>query len=1003
MAWCLTKQAESNLRKALRKDGNPQKMVDRGTDGRLIFFTKYVGGENAKRLNYLFETKMLLKSQQRGFVSFIEHMGGSREIKNDFLSKVNRLEKALSNKEVDQFLETFVSQRLKVSVSGEEYKTIVDLSSKLGKLKESFDTENLLWKSEKDGIEFGATQVTLNHFISNLKNPEKPIIEMLKDRGYQFKTEAKDSKARAIIELLLDTAKWIGNNSVVLKASTDLSYMFRQGVDLLLGGHYKIWGKTFVENAKDFVKVVGKKKAEDALMATIFSDPLYLNGEYEKAEIIDRIEEEHPTSLPHRIPVAGTLIKASDVAFTNSGLRVRTELYKKFRDVNIAAGVEMTTEQIKGLGVVINSIAARGKLPHQLNNEVLRLVTWAPKMLKADIDIMTAHSFSKIPKQSRKISRNNLARMVVSIILINAVATLFDDDITEFDPRSSDFLRLKFDDTRSNYLRSKARLISLMAQALTGQYKSATTGEIKEFEPGFGKRTYFDQVMSFFINKTPPATRAFIDITSERDFGGDKPTFSSILVQLGIPITYVNILEVQKFPTLDREFGAVADFFGLSSNSFRDSNKKTGIIPTKKVMKNEDFATMVAVYAKAIGTDPETAFNRIFTGQKIMQVSNGGIIVVDRQDVKDSQAFKKEWVRRHGGNIKDIKQVKLDHTIPNKLGGKEKPSNWQVVPTSVWSSYTKVENALIRGVKNGKIGLKEAQKLIVEFKKINDTKKRKEEGERIIKKLKSLSSLMRGASSILAKISIVDKVMATEQQGGMSIEQQKKFDKIQNRINDLRTLIPRAEKNERGFRVGPWKLFSRGLLSPVDSNIMKGQLKQLTRESAELLRTIKEESKPFYGFAQKRPAVRVRRNVMKASKKYSVSETVISAMLWQENGYENGDSIPVKTEDGKISIDRGIAQINNLAHPEISDQQAHNIEFSIDFMAKEIARNLKYFNGNVNKAIAAYNVGRGGVENNMGQDTPYGGGPKAQKYLDGVGKNMTKEKRKKMGMKVSYD
>jgi len=211
---------------------------------------------------------------------------------------------------------------------------------------------------------------------------------------------------------------------------------------------------------------------------------------------------------------------------------------------------------------------------------------------------------------------------------------------------------------------------------------------------------------------------------------------SSVLMQAGVPISVQNVLELVANPSVDATFGTILDFFGFSSNTFRDSNTKTEIIPTEKVLKNEDFMTMVQVYAKAVGTDPETAFNRIFTGQKIMQVSNGGIIVVKRQDVGDSQAFKKTWVKEHGGKVSDMKEVKLDHTIPNKLGGEEKPDNWKVVSTYTWSSYTKTENALIRAVKNKKIKLKDAQKLIVEFKNIEDNKKRAEFGNEIITKYK---------------------------------------------------------------------------------------------------------------------------------------------------------------------------------------------------------------------------------------------------------------------------
>lgn len=736
MSWCLTKQAEANLREALKKDGDPQKMVDRGTEKRLAWFEQYVGKENAKQINYLFETKMLLKSQQKGLESFIKSLGGSKEIKNDFLTKVGRVEKALSNKELDQFIETFVSRRLGTSVTESEYKDITKISEKLNDLRKSFDPETSTWKSETDQIEFGATQVALNNLVESLKSGDKSLLEMLKDRGYRFKEEAKLNIVRATGRLLTDTAKEIANNSISLVASVDDSFVGRQGIFTLLTGHPVIWGKALTASLADFVKVLGKGKADDALMATIFSDPLYMTGEYEKAKIIDRIEEQFPTTLPERIPGVGRLFKASNVAFANSGIRIRTELYKTLRDVKLSRGIEMTKPQIEGLGKVVNSLSARGHLGHRLDSPLLRLAMWAPKMLKADIDILTAHAFSDIPKEDKKVALDNLAKIILATAIIEGVATAIDPDSTEFDPRSSDFLKIKFGDTRLSFLRGISGFIVLMAKMATGQYKSATTGEVKDLGSGFAETSRFDTLINFFTNKAPPATRSVIDITRGRDFKGDPPTLSSVLMQSGVPISIQNVIELAKNPTIDQAFGVIADFFGFSTNTFRDANKKTEIIPTNKVMKNEDFATAVAVYAKAIGTDPETAFNRIFTGQKIMQVSDGGIIVVNRQDVSDSQSFKKAWVEEHGGKVEDMKQIKLDHTIPNKLGGEETPDNWRIVSDSVWSSYTKVENALIKAVKDKKIKLKEAQRLIVEFKAIEDNKKRKARGDEILERLK---------------------------------------------------------------------------------------------------------------------------------------------------------------------------------------------------------------------------------------------------------------------------
>lgn len=116
----------------------------------------------------------------------------------------------------------------------------------------------------------------------------------------------------------------------------------------------------------------------------------------------------------------------------------------------------------------------------------------------------------------------------------------------------------------------------------------------------------------------------------------------------------------------------------------------------------------VLTYAKAIGVDPLTAFNRIFTGQKIRYVTNG-TVVVERMSLKDSQDVKDA----RGGNSIDLK---LDHTIPLELGGSNAEDNLVLVPTEVWKSYTPVENALGKAIRNGKISKTKAQDLIRSFK-----------------------------------------------------------------------------------------------------------------------------------------------------------------------------------------------------------------------------------------------------------------------------------------------
>lgn len=118
------------------------------------------------------------------------------------------------------------------------------------------------------------------------------------------------------------------------------------------------------------------------------------------------------------------------------------------------------------------------------------------------------------------------------------------------------------------------------------------------------------------------------------------------------------------------------------------------------------FIDKIQLYAKALGTDPVTAFNFIFQGENIRRIDNGTIIV-ERMPFEESQKIKKE---RGAGDLV------LDHTIPLQLGGGNSDSNLKLVTVEDWERYTLVENYLGDKLRAGLIEKKEAQELIRKFK-----------------------------------------------------------------------------------------------------------------------------------------------------------------------------------------------------------------------------------------------------------------------------------------------
>jgi hypothetical protein len=141
--FCLTIEEKRKFREALRNgEITPEIIAELKTSAsRRAFLAKYVGGAKAPEVNALLEKGMLLKNQKAGLISAIKKtLGMTPEVKRDFLSKVERLNQALEDSELDQFLQDFYSKALKMpGLTETQWDTISELSSKITELSKGFD------------------------------------------------------------------------------------------------------------------------------------------------------------------------------------------------------------------------------------------------------------------------------------------------------------------------------------------------------------------------------------------------------------------------------------------------------------------------------------------------------------------------------------------------------------------------------------------------------------------------------------------------------------------------------------------------------------------------------------------------------------------------------------------------------------------------------------------------------------------------------------------------
>src|SRR3990167_2682116 len=143
MAFCLISEQVQKFKQALKNGTiNPEKLGMMTSAERRVFLEEFVGKGNGVQVNALFESKLLLKNQKAGYISWAKKVGGlSFEAKRDMISRIERMDKILNPAEEQAFLEDLVATRLGVGITETEAKKIFDLSQKVTDKRVKWETK----------------------------------------------------------------------------------------------------------------------------------------------------------------------------------------------------------------------------------------------------------------------------------------------------------------------------------------------------------------------------------------------------------------------------------------------------------------------------------------------------------------------------------------------------------------------------------------------------------------------------------------------------------------------------------------------------------------------------------------------------------------------------------------------------------------------------------------------------------------------------------------------
>ena len=554
---CLPNNIANGFRQALKSGAiNPDKLSNMTSKERNEFFKSIVGDEYATMTNSLFESKLLLKNQKQGLITWAKTVANLKDdVRVDLLSKINKLQNALTPENTDAFLNDFVNAKLGVNVTDKEAADISRLAIDATQAKEVMESaprRGLDQPPTPEEISYGLKTIELNDYVNDLKVKAERI---------------------SPVELLLNpksAAREAASLTKSLTSSLDNSALGRQGLKTLFSNskeYFKNAPKTF----SDINKVFQGKDAQKLLNAEIISDPMYDLMKKSKLAV-GAIEEAFPSRSPEMLPIFGKFFKASDAAYSNFLHRMRADLFKKYVRMAEDLGVNINNiKETESIAKMVNSLTGRGNLGAlEKSADVVNIAFFSPRNLKSNIDFLTAHALQKdVSPFVRKQAAINLVKTLGGIASILAVANTLRPGSVETDPRSSDFGKIKIGKTRFDVAGGMAGFSTLLARLITNSTKSSTSGKITELGKGYKPTTRFDVALDFFTNKFSPLFSQVKQYAEGKTFEGEEPTVMNSLKEIAFPLSVSNVWELKdEKDTADLIAISLAEFFGIGTATY---------------------------------------------------------------------------------------------------------------------------------------------------------------------------------------------------------------------------------------------------------------------------------------------------------------------------------------------------------------------------------------------------------------------------------------------------
>jgi hypothetical protein len=413
--------------------------------------------------------------------------------------------------------------------------------------------------------------------------PTDPTTLRLKAEAERAKVQWREGLERDRFRQLSPTKKAIEHAKEVLNlpravlASWDVSAVLRQGGFITLNPMN--WRRAASGLAPMFRALASETRAHmvEKSIRDRPNAPLYDRAKLYLASLdtskLTAMEELFMSRMSRAIPG----VRASERAYITFLNKLRADSFDAMVDRMQAKGTPLTDLELQAVGNFVNVSTGRGDMgARAAAADTLATIFFSPRLVVSRFQLLTGQPLRKAGtlRVARAVAAE-YAGFLSGLAVVYALANMAGAEV-ETDPRSSDFGKLRFGNTRVDPLAGLAQVTGLLSRLGTGETKSIS-GKVKPIvgDLPYGADTAPDVIFRFLRTKLSPVVGAAVDLRQGENVVGEKVSPTTTLQRMAVPLSFQEIYKVMLEDGVAKGTAlGILSLFGWGLQQFDDRKPK---------------------------------------------------------------------------------------------------------------------------------------------------------------------------------------------------------------------------------------------------------------------------------------------------------------------------------------------------------------------------------------------------------------------------------------------